>query len=154
MKHHIEIISHKKSGSRDSVHSFCIYEAPDALENTWQVFSIYQVEIKELPGFKLENGLNVKVFLGGDYEFLSKSLGHQGQSATYPSLTDLVTLEHLRNHTGKPHNEKDCAIPLRDRNNYNQNFSENIQDFRSKQNLRKNATQSQLNNLSNAFSFI
>ena len=40
--------------------------------------------------------------LGWRFPFLDDVLGHQGSAATYPSSTDLVALEHLRNHTGKP----------------------------------------------------
>ena len=90
------------------------------------------------PNFMLDNGSEVKVFLGGDYDFLSKCLGHQGQAATYPSLTDLVTLEHLRNHLGSAHNKK-CNINLRDVDDYIKNDAENLQDDRAKCNARKNA---------------
>ena len=65
----------------------------------WKIFSYYHTIICELQkeDFRLD-GHKIKIFLGGDYDFLSKCLGHQGQASTYPSMTDLVTLEHLRNH--------------------------------------------------------
>ena len=42
MKFHVEIINDKLSGSRDCVHTFCIYEAPDYHKNIWKIFSFYQ----------------------------------------------------------------------------------------------------------------
>ena len=75
------------------VHPFCLYEAPDSLENLWKVFSVFRKDILTLqnPDFVLNNGRKIKLFLEGDYDFLSNCLGHQGQAATFPSLTDLVT---------------------------------------------------------------
>ena len=138
-KFHIEIINDVNSGSRDVCHTYCMFEVPDNLENIWKVFN-YQSEIKQLqnPNFTLATGHKVKVFLGGDYEFIDKSLGHQGQGSTFPSLTDLVTLSHLRNHEGKPHSQDECQIEVRDRNDYTLNFSENLQDDRNYSNRRKN----------------
>ena len=132
MKFHLEIINDSKSGSRDVVHPFALYEASDSIENLWKVFSVFQTELKKLqePDFILDNGKKVKIFLGGDYDYISKCLGHQGQGATYPSPTDLVTLSHLRNHTGKGHNKKDCDIPMRDIHNYQLNYAENLRDDR------------------------
>ena len=36
-----------------------------------------------------ERKKGVKIFPGGDMKFMSAMLGHQGQSATCPSVTDL-----------------------------------------------------------------
>ena len=41
MKFHLEIINDASSGSRDAVHTFCMYEAPDNLPNMWKVFACY-----------------------------------------------------------------------------------------------------------------
>ena len=73
--------------------------------------------------------------MGGDYDFLSECLGHQGQAASFPSLTDLVT---LKNHSGRTHNIKNCVISVRDCNDYNQNFCEKMLDERANNNFRKN----------------
>ena len=102
MKFHVEVLNDVRSGSRGVVDVFALFSAPDSIENMWKVFSYYVPQIKMLqdPNFELRNGLKVKVFLGGDLDYLSKCLGHQGQAATFPSLTDRVTLDHLRNHTG------------------------------------------------------
>ena len=105
MKFHLEIINDAKSGSRDVVHPYCMFEATDTMENMWKVYGYYREAIIQLqkPEFELSDCRKVRLFLGGDYAFLSTNLGHQGQSATYPSPIDLVTLEHLRGHSDKPH---------------------------------------------------
>ena len=138
-KFHFEIINDQASGSRDAVHTYCLFEAPDSSENISKMLSSYRPELIKLqdPNFKL-NVKKVKIFLGGDYDFLNKSVGHQGQASTYPSLTDLVTLEHLRRHVGSPHSQETCNVEKRDSNDYILNFSENLQDDRNSKNRRKN----------------
>ena len=54
------------------------------------------------PDYKLA-GKDVKVLLGGDFKFLHAMLGHQGSSASYPSIKDYVELSHLREHSSVPH---------------------------------------------------
>ena len=75
-------------------------------------------------------GHKVKVFLGGDYHFLDDCLGHQGSAATCPSSKDLVTLEHLRNHSGTAHTPKDCLIPERTTEALEDSYNENKVDER------------------------
>ena len=71
-------------------------------------------------------GHKVKVFLGGDYHFLDDCLGHQGSAATCPSSKDLVTLEHLRNHSGTAHTPEDCLIPERTKEDLEDSYNENL----------------------------
>ena len=71
-------------------------------------------------------GHKVKVFLGGDYHFLGDCLGHQGSAATCPSSKDLVTLEHLRNHSGTAHTPEDCLIPERTIEDLEDSYNENL----------------------------
>ena len=68
----------------------------------------------------------MRVFLGGDYDFLDVCLGHQGSAATCPSSKDLVTLEHLRNHSGTAHTPEDCLIPERTIEDLADSYNENL----------------------------
>jgi len=127
MKFHVEFINDIKSGSHDSVHSFCLFEALDSTKNMWLIFKQFREFLYELqkPNYHL-CGKQVKVFLGGDYHFLSDMIGHQGQSATYPSISDLVMSSHLRKHAGTPH------CPPRTVKDYHSNYIENLTDVRQK----------------------
>ena len=71
-------------------------------------------------------GHKVQVFLAGDYRFLDDCLGHQGSAATCPSSKDLVTLEHLRNHSGTAHTPEDCLIPERTIEDLEDSYNENL----------------------------
>ena len=139
MKFHLEIINSITSGSVDNVHIFCMYEGADTVENMWKVFHVFQQPITDLQegNFRIE-GRRIRVFLGGDFHFLDDVLGHQGSAATYPSSTDLVTLEHLRNHAGKPHNPENCQIDLRTIEHYHLSYNENLCDDRNGGNTREN----------------
>ena len=53
-------------------------------------------------------GIRLRCFQGGDYYFLYDCLGHQVSSATYPSATDQITLDHLRKHPGMAHIPEIC----------------------------------------------
>ena len=83
------------------------------------------------------SGYKVKVFLGGDFHFLDDCLGHQGSAASYPSAKDLVTLEHLRNHGGKPHTPAHCFIDLRSLSDYESSYNENLAEDRMGGDLHK-----------------
>ena len=76
-------------------------------------------------------GHKVKVFLGVDYHFLDDCLGHQGSAATCPSSKDLVTLEHLRNHSGTAHTPEDCLILERTIEDLEASYNENLVDDRA-----------------------
>ena len=71
------------------------------------------------------------VFLGGDYHFSDDCLGHQGSAATCTSSKDLVTLEHLRNHSGTAHTPEDCLIPERTIEDLEASYNENLVDDRA-----------------------
>ena len=81
-----------------------MYESSDSHSNTtlnlpklYEVIERLQSEEFFLIGHK------VKVLLRGDYHFLYDCLGHQGSAATFPISKDLVTSEHLRDHSGTAH---------------------------------------------------
>ena len=139
MKFHIEIINSTSSGSVDNVHMFCLFEGADTVENLWKVFHVYRDSITELQqeSFTIA-GRRIRVFLGGDFHFLDDMLGHQGSAATYPSCTDLVTLDHLRNHGSRTHNPENCDIELRTIEHYQLNYNENLCDDRNNGNPREN----------------
>ena len=55
----------------------------------------------------------------------------QREAATFPSSKDLVTLEHLRNHSGKAHTPKDCPIPEQTKEDFQASYNENLADDRA-----------------------
>ena len=138
MKFHFEIVNVLKSTVFD-VHMFSIYKGADDYNNIKEVLSRYWNDILNMQksGFLLCGEYPVKIFLGGDYAYISACLGHQGASSTYPCSRDLVTLEHLRqNHQdGSPHTPNHCSIPLRTSENYLENYNENL--ARGKSELNK-----------------
>ena len=50
--------------------------------------------------------------------------------ANFPSSKDLVTLEHLRNHSGTAHTSEDCPIPEQTIGDLGASYSENFVDDR------------------------
>ena len=111
-KFHFEVINCSNTGSVYSVHIFATYEDSDSHLNMALVLPKFFEAIERLQSeeFSLIRH-KVKVFLGGDYHFLDDWLGHQGSAATCPPV--LVTLEHLKNHSGTAHTPEDCLIPER-----------------------------------------
>ncbi len=127
MKFHVECINTTKVGSVDNVHIFCMFEAADTLENMWKVFHPYREQIAALQELgKSILGKELKIFLGGDFDFLDDCLGHQGSSASYPSSSDLVELQHLQNHAGKPQTPTACQVESRTIKHYAESYNENL----------------------------
>ena len=141
MKFHVEIINDVQSGSRDAVHPYCMFESLDSVDNMWKIFEYYRKVLIDIQksDFTLDNGMKVKAFLGGNYHFLSDTLGHQGQASAFPSPLDLVERNHLKNHSGTPHSRKYWGnnITMRTIEDYKMNYCENICDNRLNENLRK-----------------
>ena len=110
MKFHFEVINCSNASSVYNVHTFAMYEGSDSHSNVALVLPKFFEAIERLQSeeFSLIRH-KVKVFLGGDYHFLDDWLGHQGSAATCPPV--LVTLEHLKNHSGTAHTPEDCIIP-------------------------------------------
>ena len=77
MKFHFGCINILKAGSVDNVHTFCMFEATDSLENKWKVFMPYYDQTRHLqePATNVL-GKELEIFLGGDYHFLGDFLGH------------------------------------------------------------------------------
>ena len=61
-----------------------------------------QIKNMQHKNFTLPGGFKVEVFLNGDFRMLALVMGHQ-ISATYLSIKDLVSLNHLKTHGGTPH---------------------------------------------------
>ena len=127
MKLHFEVINCSNAGSIYNVHIFAMYQGSDShsnmaflLRKCFEAIERLQSEEFSLIGHK------VKVFLGSDYHFLDDCLGHQGSAATCPSSKDLVTLEHLRNHSGTAHTPEDCLIPERTIEDLEDSYNENL----------------------------
>ena len=139
MKYHVEVINSLMAGSVDNVHIYCMFEATDSVENMQNIWLPYHHQVKHMQseGFMI-CGKEVVVFLGGDYHFLDDNMGHQGSSATYPSSTDKIMLNHLQNHAGKPHTPENCPTKMRTVLDYIENYNENLADDRNQNNLHVN----------------
>jgi hypothetical protein len=136
MKFHVECLNSVNAGSVDNVHLYCMFEAHDSVENMWKVWTAYRDQVKAM--YKkdfLVLGKPIRIYIGGDYHYLADIMGHQGSASTYPSSTDLFTLEHLRTaHVdGTPHTPEDCGHLIKKRtvSDYNLNYSENLSDDRA-----------------------
>ncbi|XP_065681211.1 uncharacterized protein LOC136094902 [Hydra vulgaris] len=137
MKFHFEVVNSKSSGSVYDVHLFCMYEGSDCRENIALVLGHYANDIKRIQSsdFKLK-GKIVRLFLGGDFHFIDNVLGHQGSAASFPSSTDLVKLNSLRNHASMPHTPANCNILRRTIQSLESAYNENLCEDRQGGNLR------------------
>ena len=130
MKFHFEVINCSNAGSVYDVYIFTMYEGSDSHRNMALVLQKFYEAIERLQSEEFSLiGHKVKVFLG-DYHFLDDCLGHQRSAATCPSFKDLVTLEHLRNHSGTAHAPEDCLIPERTIEDLEASHNENLVDDR------------------------
>ena len=132
MKFHFEVINCSNARFVYNVHILALYKGSDSHSNMALVLPKFFEAIERLQSeeFSLIRH-KVKVFLGGDYHFLDDCLGHQGSAATCPSSKDLVTLEHLRNHSGTAHTPEDCLIPERTIEDLEASYNENLVDDRA-----------------------
>ncbi|XP_065678012.1 uncharacterized protein LOC136093059 [Hydra vulgaris] len=137
MKFHFEVVNSKSSGSVYDVHLFCMYQGSDCRENIALVLGHYANDIKRIQSsdFKLK-GKIVRLFLGGDFHFIDDVLGHQGSAASFPSSTDLVKLNSLRNHASMPHTPANCNILRRTIKSLESAYNENLCEDRQGGNLR------------------
>ena len=125
MKFHFEVITCSNAGY--NVHIFPMYQGSDSDSNMALVLPKCFEAIQRLKSEEFSLiGLKIKVFLEGDYHFHDDCLGHQGSAATCPSSKHLVTLEHLRNHSGTAHTPEDCLIPERTTEDLEDSYNENL----------------------------
>ena len=129
---HFEIINCKDFGSVYNVHIFAMYEGADYRQKMAKVLRKFSRNIEEMQSERFSLcGHKVKIFLEGDYHFLDDCLGHQGSSATYPSAKDLVTLDHLRKHSGMAHTPENCPIVERTIKDLEASYNEMLADDRA-----------------------
>ena len=132
MKFYFEVINCSNAGSVCNVHIFAMYEGSDSHSNITLVLPKFYEAIERLQNEEFSLiGHKVKVFLRSDYHFLDNCLGHQGSAATCPSSKDLVTLEHLRDHSGTAHTPEDCLIPEQTIEDLEASYNENLVDDRT-----------------------
>ena len=85
----------------------CMYEAVDTYANMEEVFGPYHqqfVDLQTEAHVKVnEEEKSLRVFLFGDYEFLTKIVGHMGPNAVHPCLWCYVHRDELR----KPFEERE-----------------------------------------------
>ena len=111
-KFHFEIVASGIVSSAYNVHIFVMFEALNSRQNMLKVLEPFE----PLPG-----GSKVKVFLNGDFKMLDLIMGHQ-ISASYPSIKDLVTLNHLKTHGGTPHTPEKFKTELREISDFMEKF--------------------------------
>jgi len=93
------------------LHPFIIYEGTDVRANLEVVFSSFTQQIKIMEGSKINiNGKDLIIEQFGVFDLcaLNCIIGKQNHSATYPDAWTNVSLDHLRNHKGKPHTPTEC----------------------------------------------
>ena len=133
MKFHFEIVSPNIPGTAHNVHVFAMYDGYDGAENMSKTLSPFWHIIKNMqePDFTIA-GHKVQVLFNGDFKHLSAIFGHQGASASFPSLKDEVTLSHLKNHPASPHTPHHCGpiCPERKPEDLLMNYAENVLDDR------------------------
>ncbi|XP_057296535.1 uncharacterized protein LOC130625451 [Hydractinia symbiolongicarpus] len=132
MKFYFEFVNSVSSGSVYDVHMFCLYQASDCRQNMARVLRPFRDVIIEMQQseFRMDRH-KVKVFLGGDFHFIDDVLGHQGSSASYPSVKDYVELTHLQNHRGLPHTPFHCDIARRTVKDLEASYFENLAEDRT-----------------------
>ena len=130
-KFHFEIVAPGIVSSAYNVHIFAMYEALDSRQNMLKVLEPFEDPIKNMQhkDLTLPGGFKVKVFLNGHFKMLDLVMVHQ-TSATYPSIKDLVTLNHLKTHGGTLHTPESCKVELREISDYMENFIANVVDDR------------------------
>ena len=96
-----------------------------------KILEPFEGQIKDMQhkDFTLPGGFKVKVFLNGDFKMLDLVMGHQ-TSASYPSIKDLVTSNHLKTHGGTHHTPENCKVELKEISDFTENFVANVVDDR------------------------
>ena len=141
MKFHFQVC-HPETSVFD-VHIFCMYGSADSSANMCRVLASFQNQFMKMskPDFRL-CGHQVQFFLSGDFKFLDCVLGHMGSSATFPSVKDYVSKDHLKGHGGMPHTPVHCNLTLRSVLEMEDHYNANLSDDRSghNQDLNLNKT--------------
>ena len=127
IKFHFEIDALGISSSVYNVYIFAMFEALDFCQNMLKVLEPFEGQIKNIQhkDFTLPGGFKVKVFLNRYSKMLNLVMGHQ-TSVIYLSIKDLVSLSHLKMHSGTPHTPKSCKIELKEISDFMENFLANI----------------------------
>lgn len=93
------MVNINERGSADNYDMIAMFEATNTYHNMDQIFCIFTEQLRtleEMSKIRVRDEVkNCRVFLSGDYEFLTKVLGHMGPSASYPCLWCYVPLHHL-----------------------------------------------------------
>ena len=106
-----------------------MFESLHSHQNMFKLLEPFEGQIndKERKDFTLPGGFKVKVFHNGDFKMLDLAMGHQ-TSASYSSITDLVSLNHLKTHSGTPHTLENLKIELKEISDFMENFVANVVD--------------------------
>ena len=103
-----QFVNQINGNSADATNILAMYNGTDCYDNMSEVFSIYYEQLAELMTIRTINvngrQKGLRIFLVGDYEYLTKYLGHMGPNSSYPCLWCNVSLTELRKPTnGNPH---------------------------------------------------
>ena len=91
----IEIANVKKSSSKRNTCVFTIAECKDTSENLRRLLSPYQGQIEELRSMTWR-GKNVRLFVFGDYDFLTKLFGLSGAQGVHPCLYCTINKDDMK----------------------------------------------------------
>ena len=108
-----------------------MFEALHSRQNILKVLEPFEGQIKDIEhkDFTLPRGFKVKASLNGHFKMLDLVMGNQ-TSISYPSIKDLVTLNHLKTYGGTSHHPENCTIQLRQISDFMENFVANEVDVR------------------------
>lgn len=105
-----QLVNVNKPNSATTTEILAMFEAVDSYENMTTAFDIYNQQFTDLQrSAEIEvdgKKRSCRLFLFGDYEFLTRVMGHLGPVSVYPCIWCYVPLAHLHNTGGLPHTPK------------------------------------------------
>lgn len=95
-----QVCNFKDGNFADNTDLVAIFNATDSYSNMDKVLSVFK---EDLVGLQQRSQIRVgdsskvcRVFLAGDYEFLTKTLGHMGPNSSFPCLWCYIPLSSLQ----------------------------------------------------------
>ncbi len=141
--------------SADNVQILSMFAATDSIQNLWMVMAELREKLFQLNNQEIDISDTLsyilRLWLLGDYEFLTRGVGHQGPNASFPCIKCYITLSDMNSkgvaHT--PYFIKDdvtkknpsCQYIKRTIASYREHYASNVAacgDDVSEENLRQN----------------
>ena len=99
----VQLANCKKPCSIDNLSPIAFFEAADTYDNMVDIFDIYLDDMITLQNnYKIRDRL-CRLFLVGDYEFLTKTMGHMGAASKFPCMWCHITNSAIKKPNSKPH---------------------------------------------------